>query len=100
MVPLCMARARVNGFVQLAGHSVPRIGTLKSLRREAARAMGPLVGRSITARLAVNTVFAWTQSAWDERIDENGLASAWKQAHFRLVGSSEPSVSTGDAASS
>ena len=95
----------------LYGSSVamPRLGTERSMRRDAARAFGPLRGRSITARLAVNRcdpaqqivskpIAAWCQAVWDARVSTDTLQSAWKYASCRMIQSGRPSVSAGGAA--
>ena len=95
----------------LYGSSVamPRLGTERSMRRDAARAFGPLRGRSTTARLAVNRcdpalqivgkpIASWCQAVWDARIPSDTLQSAWKFASCRMIQSGKPSVSAGGAA--
>ena len=67
--------------------AMPRLETVKSMRRDAARAFGPVQGRSITARLAVNRcdpaltvvskpIAAWAQAVWDARIPAETSRSA------------------------
>ena len=90
--------------------ALPTLGTSRALRREVARAMGPLLGRSIVARVTVarcdpeytivkKAVFPWLQAVWERRIDSETMVSAWKQAHIATGLSTRPSVSAGGAAS-
>ena len=80
----------------LYGSSValPSLSTSRALRRETARAIGPVRGRSIVARLTVNrcdpeltivskAVFPWLQAVWEQRLDSVILRHAWKQAHLK-----------------
>ena len=95
----------------LYGSSValPRIGTVREMRRDAARAFGPLLGRSITARLAVNAcdpalqvikkaIAYWTEAVWDESVLDATLRYAWKFACCNAIRSQRPSVTAGGAA--
>ena len=89
----------------------PRIGTIKCMRRDAARSFGPLNGRSITARLAVyradpallaitKSVAAWASAVWDGSVTPAILQSAWKHACVRNITSRRPNTSAGGAAGS
>ena len=94
----------------LYGSSVAllRIGTVKALRRNAARAFGPIQGWSVTARLAVHNcdpalevigkpIAAWASAIWDHRIPRSTMCSACRFA-CRTLTSSRPSVAIGGPA--
>ena len=97
----------------LYGASVmlPKLGVIRGLRRLAARASGPVSGRSITARLAVGrcdpalqalkaTMFAWFRNLWDCKHLHGYMARAWMFAQSTVSGSKRPSLSAGGAAGS
>ena len=71
-----------------ASVAIPRLSTIRDLRRSTARTMGSLSGRSVTARLAITcgdpsfdatdrVVMAWVNAVWDCRSLHNTMARAW-----------------------
>ena len=95
----------------LYGSSValPRLGMVKCMRRDAARAFGLVRARSITARLAVNRcdlallvvqkpVATWAQAIWDRKVPRATMQASWLHASRTSVASTNPSVAAGGAA--
>ena len=89
--------------------AMPKRGTMVQMRRAAARAIGPVKGRSTAARLAVNkldptwtvisrTVMQWASSIWDASTSPQLLQHAWRYALRRAIETGKPSVSAGGAA--
>ena len=89
--------------------AMPKRGTLLQMRRAAARVIGPIKGRSMAARLAVNkvdpawtvisrTVMQWAGSIWDATMCPQLLQHAWRYALRRAIETGKPSVSAGGAA--
>ena len=97
----------------LYGSSVamPKLGVIKSMRRSTAKAIGPVSGRSITARLAVarcdpafeaikRAVWAWITEVWQSPAMRFRMARAWMQAQVTVATSRRPFVSAVGAAGS
>ena len=70
-----------------ASVAIPRLSTIRDMRRSTARTMGPLSGRSVTARLAVSRsdpaieaskrpVMAWVEAIWSSRNLHSKMARA------------------------
>ena len=86
-------------------------GTITAMRRAAGRAISKSMGRSLTARLAVNQcdpgwdairgpIMAWTNETWLQRIPALTMQRAWMHGHIQVHRSSRPHVSSGGAAGS
>ena len=69
---------------------------MRQLRAEAARGFGPIGGRSVTARLIVESadveqafvekaIRFWIEGVWDGAIEEEVLQRAWRQACVELA---------------
>ena len=94
-----------------ASVALPRLSTIRDMRRSAARTMGPLSGRSVAARLAVSkydpsceavkrAIMAWVNARWDCPNLHANMARAWMQAQITVSASKRPSASVGGSASS
>ena len=70
---------------------------IKKLRAEAARGYGPIGGRSVTARFAIEgadieltfnekPIMYWVEGLWDGLVDGRTMNCAWRQACSELAG--------------
>ena len=94
-----------------ASTALPRLKVVKQLRQVAARAIAPVSGRSITARLAVarcdpaleavrKPIMAWVSTIWDTQALDHVMAKAWAFAQTTMAKTKRPSLSLGGAAGS
>ena len=76
--------------------AAPSQSDLRHLRAEAARDVGLIGGRSVTARLLVESaevdlifvlkaVMSWVEGAWDEVVGQTSMRAAWRQACVELT---------------
>ena len=89
--------------------AVPRLSTLKAMRRAAGRTIRRMKGRSLTARLTVNKcdlawdtlqapMLAWVRAVWDCRVPRRTLFRAWLQGRHMAEKAVRPLAAAGGAA--
>ena len=94
-----------------ASVAVPKLGVVRSMRRTAARTIGEVQGRSVTARLTIHRcdpaveaikrpAMAWVNAIWDSQVPVSVMQRAWMQAHIIVARSLRPSMSAGGVAGS
>ena len=94
-----------------ASVAIPSIGIVRGMQRAAARTVGPLSGRSVTARLATarcdpayeaarRPIAAWVNAIWECSFLHPKMARAWMHAQSVVAGSLRPSISAGGSAGS
>ena len=97
----------------LYGSSVTamNLGTVRSMRKEAGRALGRVQGRSLTARLAVNQcdpgwdaaknpIMAWVNEVWNAQVPVRTMQRAWMQGVITSRSTTRPHSAAGGAAGS
>ena len=78
--------------------AVPVLRTVRSVRGDAARAFGPIKGRSTAWIVVTKPITAWVGTVWDGKVPTETLAAAWKFASTRMIATTKPSATAGGAA--
>ena len=89
--------------------AIPNATVVKHMRRAAGKVIGPMKGRSLIARLAVNLcdpcwdtirkpISAWVDAVWDQRLPAVKMKRAWLFGHHQVMGALRPLAAAGGAA--